>query len=153
MPLSKAYVQPVTKLRDFIRDYKEDNSLLDGEENTDQQLQRALEDSLDYFNTSYQPITEYTISDIPSWVIVRDRAAINILQSNILKSARNMIQYTDQGGVNIREEDVYGRYINIFNVWLAKNEAHIQRLKANYNIDGCYGGVESEYIYEYNDRN
>ena len=151
MPIARDYVQPVANLREFLRDYKEDNALTDLEENTDNQLQLSLSDALDYINTAYPPVTLYTIIDIPSWTVVRDRAVLSIIQSNMIKSARNLHSYTDQGGVDIREEDVYGRYVNLYNVLLAKNELHIQRFKTATNVDGGYGGVESEYIYEYND--
>ena len=151
MPLLRDYVIPVAKLRDFIRDFKEENVLLELEENTDAQLQRSLEDALDYINTAYPPVTIYLITDIPSWTVVRDRAVLNIIQSNMIKSGRNTLTYTDQGGVNIREEDTYGRYVNIYNILLAKNEMHIQRFKISKNVEGGYGGVESEYVDNYND--
>lgn len=149
MPVSRDYVTPVSRLRDFLRDFKATNLLLEMEENTDDQLQKSLEDALDYINTAYPPVTDYSINSVTSWTAVRDRAVLNVLQSNMIKSARNMFSYRDQGGVDIQEEDVYGRYVNIYNILFAKNEAHIQRFKTSDNVNSAYGGVESEYYDEY----
>ena len=151
MPLARDYVQPVANLREYLRDYKEENLLIGLEENTDNQLQRALSDALDYINIGYSPTTTYTIVDIPSWTAVRDRAVVGVLRSNIIKSARNLHSYTDQGGVDIREEDVYARYMAILDRLKLDNDAHIQRFKTSENVEGGYGGVSSEYLYESND--
>lgn len=152
MALKKEFILPVSKFREFLRDFKEENDLTELEENTDIQLQRALEDALDYINTAYPPLTKYTITGIPSWTVVRDRGVLNVLVSNMIRSGRNMFQYNDQGGVNVVEDDVYGRYVNLYNMLLAKNEMHIKRFKMADNVEGAYGGVDSEYVEEYHDR-
>ena len=60
-------------------------------------------------------------------------------------SARNTLTYNDTGGVTVQDFDVYGRYINYFNILINKYRQHLIDFKRNINIDGCYGGVSSEY--------
>jgi hypothetical protein len=135
----------VDKLRDFLRDRAELNILLEKQESTDQDLYQALQDGMDAINYEYGYETNYTLSDFPSWKIIRDAALLEILTSAGIHSARNMLTYNDAGGVTIQDMDVYGRYINYYNVLITKIRTSIQNFKIQSNINNAYGGSYSAY--------
>jgi len=151
MAVNAEYAVKIQRLRTFLRDIIEENVLNEKEENSDSELQMALEDALDYVNQGTQPTTTYTINTFPVFSILRDRAVIEVISSNMILSARNQHSYTDAGGVNLREEDVYGRYINLYNMLIARNDAAIRTFKTNANIDAAYGGESSEFQDNYYD--
>lgn len=136
----------ITRLRRYLNDTAEQNELHLIEESSDYELFIALQDALDDINYSYQPETVYKISDFPSWGLLRDQALIHVLTMKGLHSARNTLSFNDAGGINVQDEDVYGRYINYYNVMIAKVDRKIMEFKRSKNIDNCYGGVHSEYL-------
>lgn len=135
----------VDKLRDFMRDRDELNLLLDTRESTDQDLYQALLDGIDAINFEYGYETSYTIYDFPSWKIMRDAALLEILVSAGLHSARNTLTYNDSGGVVVQDLDVYGRYINYYNILINKIRQSITNFKISKNLDNGYGGSGSAY--------
>ena len=60
-------------------------------------------------------------------------------------SARNSLTYNDSGGISVKDNDKYGRYINYFNILLGDFRRKASSFKKGYNIDRAYGGVDSEY--------
>jgi hypothetical protein len=54
-----------------------------------------------------------------------------------------MLTYTDNGGVTVQDYDTYGRYINLFNVFVNKHYQSCLELKRSINIDQCYGSLGS----------
>ncbi len=60
-------------------------------------------------------------------------------------SARNTLTYNDTGGVTVQNFDVYGRYINFFNILINKYRNQVTSLKRSNNVEAGYGGVYSEY--------
>ena len=147
-----AYLPWINRLRAFLIDYVETNPLIAKEENSDDSLQFAIEDAMEFIGKSYQPTLTYTVRDIRGtvpWFLVRDGAIINVLKSNLINSARNQHSYTDSGGVQERDLDTYGRYINILNIMESRWDAELRKFKAALNIEQGYGGVSSEFALHY----
>lgn len=84
------------------------------------------------------------IKKIP-WSILRQGAVLHVLQSKSILSARNILSYGDSGGITVKDMDVYGRYIALFNAFLTQYRRGAMGLKRSLNINGGYGGVYSEY--------
>jgi len=143
--IPEAHKLKVDKFRDFLRDREELNILIEKQESTDLDLYQALQDGLDAINYEYGYQTSYTLDDFPSWKILRDAATLEVLTSAGIHSARNQLSYNDAGGVNIQDIDVYGRYINYYNVLVNKVRAAVTNFKMQKNIDDAYGGSESAY--------
>ena len=105
-----------------------------------------IQKSIDYFNAvGYE--TTYSVSDFPNKGLLIDGTVIQILMGKGILSARNMLTYRDEGGVTVQDFDVYGRYINLFNVYIGRYMQQVLDLKRSLNIDGAYGSIESPMNY------
>ncbi len=135
----------VRKFRRFIKDDADLNTLLEAEENTDQFLYDCLVDAVDEINYFNEPQTAYTVLDFPSWFVLRQTATLQYLIGCGIHSARNQFNYSDGSGIQVQDADTYGRYINLYNVLINKQREILTNFKRKLNIDGCYGGVDSEY--------
>jgi hypothetical protein len=142
-------IQPlVDRLRRYLDDFPEVNELIEKEESSDQYLYEALEDALTEINEEYPPaeVKWNTLLDAP-WTILKTGAVLSILVGKGISSARNQLSYSDAGGLQIREFDTYGKYMAFYNMLIAKHSRSVMAAKRAKNIEGTYGGVHSEYIY------
>lgn len=140
-----SYQLYVDRLRKYLGDTAELNTLSGAEECSDIFLYHCLQDAMDEFNFEFIPETTYTITSIPSWNVLKLGAVIQILIGKGILSARNTLSYSDAGGVTIQDYDTYGRYINFYNLLINKYMRSVQSMKVSSNVDSCYGGVSSEY--------
>jgi hypothetical protein len=139
-----AYIR--NRIRNFNGDKEELNVLIRAQETTDEEMNDYMQKSIDYFNTvGYE--TTYTVSDFPSKGLLIDGTVIQILMGKGILSARNMLTYQDAGGVTVQDFDTYGRYINIFNVYVSRHVQQVIDLKRSINVDGAYGSIESPMDY------
>lgn len=132
------------KLRDYIKDKPDLNKLLEDQENTDTYLEMCIEDALEEINEEYMPETSWTLNDVP-WSLIKKGSILQVLIGAGIGSARNTFSYSDGSSINVNDNDQWGRYINLYNVLISKYERSVQRYKKRKNIDGCYGGVASQY--------
>lgn len=141
------YQKHVNRLRAFLQDTTELNELLEGQESTDLDLYRAIIDTWQEINFSFEPTTLFydTIEAIPNWGVLQLGATLQILVSKGILSGRNMISYNDSGGVQVKDTDTYGRYMALFNMLISKYHRQAQAMKRGTNMDGAYGGVYSPY--------
>jgi hypothetical protein len=135
----------VTRLRKFLGDTAELNTLVGEEESENIFLYHCLQDAIDEINIEFEPETTWTIATIPSWNVLKLGATLQVLIGKGILSARNTLTYTDAGGVTVQDFDTYGRYTNFYNILLNKYMRAVQTLKLRFNIDSCYGSVDSEY--------
>lgn len=139
----------VDRLRRFIGDTPELNSFLEDFECDDLYLWEALEDSLDAINYEYEPVSvNFTLDTFPSWNLLKNEAVLQILTGKGILSARNTVSYNDSGNLGIKEQDVFGRYINYYNILVSKQTRAIMTMKRSANAERAYGGVHSEYLDE-----
>ena len=141
------YQQLVDRLRDFLDDTVEQNDLEGIEESTDGELYQAIRDTFEEVNTGFEPvdIVYNEISEVP-WPVLKIGAVIQVLLSKGIGSARNTLTYNDAGGITIKDKDKFGRYTVWFNTLIADFRRKAQALKRAKNINGGYGGVDSEYV-------
>ena len=137
----------VDRVRKFLGDFAASNKLDGVQESDDQDIYDAMIDTLDEINFEYLPASDYTFETIPSFNLLKLGATLQILTSKGILSSRNTLTYTDSGGVTVQDMDKYGRYINYFNVLIAKYQRGVQNMKVGQNVDEAYGGVHSEYWY------
>ena len=130
------------KVRNFAGDKAELNTLLRTIETTDEEMQACIEKAVDFYN-SFGYSTSYTLTDYPNMGNLIDGTVIQILMGKGILSARNMVTYQDNGGVTIQDMDVYGRYVNLFNILVSNYVRNVQSIKVSLNISGAYGGIES----------
>ena len=146
------YKEAADKLRTFIKDHEHLNVLEQERENTDDDLIDYIKDALNDINVNYSPKTTYTLTDVivePGedgnipWNTVKLGATIQALISNGILSARNMLTYSDAGGITVTNMDKWGRYMNLYNLLINKYLRNVQQLKVIVNIEMGYGGVSS----------
>ena len=135
------------RIRNFNGDKVELNVLIQKQETTDEELNDYIQKSIDYFNTTGYATT-YVLSDFPSKSVLIDGTIIQILMGKGILSARNMLTYQDTGGVTVQDFDTYGRYVNLFNVYINKYMRQVIDIKRSINIDGAYGSIESPMAYD-----
>ena len=150
MAVPAAWQSWVDRFRRYINDTRALNFLFrnvsdSGHESADDLLYELLEDSLDHFNNSIGYPTTFTVGTWPSWDLVKKGAVLQYLTSKGILSARNTLNWSDPSGLNIRDQDQWGRYINYFNVLVSKYYQNATNIKVAANINACYDNVESEY--------
>lgn len=139
-----AYESFIQEVRYYMRDWKELNRLIAGFESSDRMVGYCVWLALDEFNTT-PPLTESTVADFPSRVILLQLTIIHLLTSVGLLKSRNRFNYND-GGFSVQTEvqdELYQRWIGMFR---GQVNTQVQRLKVALNIAGAWGGgVGSEY--------
>lgn len=140
-------VKYVNRLRRDLRDFAVRNELRDVEENSDLELYLAIVNAALEIKTEVGYIFEVNgLNEIP-WNLLSNGATIEILRNESIRSARNTLSYNDAGGINVQESDVYGRYVNLFNIFQADYKSGVRNWKVSKNIENCYGGLHSDYNY------
>ena len=137
----------VDRVRNYLGDFIANNKLEGVQESSDEDIHDALIDTVDEINFEYLPTTAYTFQTIPSFNLLKIGTVLQILTSKGILAARNTLTYSDSGGVTVQDMDKYGRYVNYFNVLIAKYQRGITNMKVGQNVDDAYGGVHSEYWY------
>lgn len=149
-----SYKEAVDRLRRYINDIPQLNTLDRDYESTDDELEEAIKDCLVEINLSYEPKTNWALAsiivepeDAPSgsvpWSVVKMGALLQLLTAKGILSARNAITYSDAGGVQVSEMDKWGRYLNYFNTLAAQYERRLVQIKTRQNIQDAFGGVNS----------
>jgi hypothetical protein len=135
-----------SRIRNFNGDKAELNVLIRALETTDEELNDYMQKSIDTFNSiGYN--TNYVLSDFPNKGLLIDGTVIQILMGKGILSARNILTYRDEGGVVVTDFDTYGRYVNLFNVYINKYMQQVVDIKRSINIDGAYGSISSPMDY------
>ena len=132
-------------LRDYIMDFEEINHLNEGEEFTQNQLILYVIMAHDAFNTQITPITNFTILDFPSLSCWLDGAAYYAMKAAVFKYIRNAFQYNDSG-VQVAVEEKAAEYERTLQRLEQRFFDAGQRIKEHINLEGCYGGFNSEYL-------
>lgn len=137
----------VKRTRVFIQDTAEKNDLEGVEESSDIEIYYALQNTLDELSYEFGPhdMIFDTFKQVPL-NILQTGAMLNLLVSKGLVSARNTLTYNDQGGITVQDNDKYGRYTVFYNMVINRYRNAAQGWKRSKNINGCYGGVHSEYL-------
>ena len=131
-------------LRLFLRDTPELNRLIRKEESDDEMLLFALDMCVDDWNTSAPCIGNTNIGNFPSLYLLMHGAAIQVLKSQGLQQARNELNYQTGGSSFVRSNKT-----NYYQSWMTNFSAEYELKKRNLkmfkNIQGGWGGVNSEY--------
>ena len=140
----------VDRLRTFINDTAALNDLLEAEESTDLYLYHCLQDALDELNYEITPssVNYSTLAAVPSWNVLKMGATLQVLTGKGIGSSRNTVSYNDSGNLQMKDQDVFGRYINYYNILVAKHLRAAQAMKLASNMDDAWGGSASEYSNE-----
>ena len=134
----------VNRLRRFLQDQDILNTLDRVQESTNVDLYFAMQDVIDEVNITPPETTYSAFTEIP-WILLKLGGTLNVLVSQGILSARNQLTYNDTGGIQVSDVDKYGRYINWFNVLIAKYQRTLMSWKLTKNVEQAYDGIPSEY--------
>jgi len=130
--------QAVNRLREFIRDKKELNRLLQNDyENDPSQLQLALDMAVDDFNTTPPSIGGCSLESFPSDYLLIIGATISLLESAGVLQSRNRLNYAD-GGLAISVSDKAEEYSNWLKMFINDYENKKIRYKQSQNLESCW---------------
>ena len=134
----------VNQVRSFMRDYKELNRLIAGEESSNRQIVWAIMDCLDDFNTT-PPFTQFNLYTFPSKSLLVRGTVITLLESIGLLQTRNHLSFSD-GGLQVGVSDKTPFIQSWLQLFKNTYEEKKTRLKVSYNIESAWGGgLYSEY--------
>lgn len=136
----------VNILRYYLQDFQEENHLLEKEEFTDNQLRTFLLMTLDHYNNRITPLAiQSKVMTFPSLTLWLDGAAIYALKSAIFRFQRNSFQYNDSG-TQVMTDEKAPEYERTLQRMLAEWTQDARSTKESINLEGCYGGISSEYL-------
>jgi hypothetical protein len=132
-------------LRLFLNDTPELNRLIRTEESPDPKLDLAIALAISDFNTTPPLLSDVTVVNHPSLLLLIYGATIQVLRSAGLLQSRNELVYSS-GGVSVRIFDK----TQLYQSWIAQFSAEYERKKQNYKISlninqSLASGVSSEY--------
>jgi hypothetical protein len=135
------------KFRRWINDYVATNLLDEAQESSDDLLDNLFDDALDEALYTIAPgiTTNWTLDTFPSFALLKFGVLTQILIGAAAHSARNAVDYSDAGGVNVRMLDKWSRYLNLLPAVQGKWERGVAAMKAAQNFNDGWGYVESEY--------
>jgi len=131
-------------LRMFLRDTAELNRLIRKQESDDAMLQFAIEMTISDWSSTSPFIDRVDINNYPSLYLLMHGAAIQILKSQGIYQARNELTY-QAGGSSFSRFNKTSYYMNWMMNLSSDYEMKKRNMKIAKNIQGGWGGVNSEY--------
>jgi hypothetical protein len=131
-------------VRVYIRDKEELNTLLDGKESNQLDINVAILMAIDDFNNTPPLIGNFKLVNFPSMALLVWGTVIQLLITSGILQSRNKLNYTD-GGINVAVSDKADDY----RAWIGNLASFYVNGKSNLkiarNIEGGFGGSRSEY--------
>lgn len=149
IPLSSAMQEFIPVVRGYLRDMAELNRLIAGEETGDRFIAWSILDAMSRFNGTPH-FTNFSFEDLLMYnqhFLLLRMTTETILESVGLLQTRNHINYSN-GGVNVGVNDKTPMIMNWLQMFSARTDQMITRVKVALNIQGILGaenvGVHSE---------
>lgn len=130
-------------VRMFMRDYANNNLLLDQVEFGEAEVNKALEMAVDEWNAMV-PITADTASNIPKSILLLGAAAWLCMSESFLQ-LRNQATYQDGQVQNVGVDDKHLLYIQMSRALKEEWKTTAREYKKAVNMAGGYGFVGSGY--------
>lgn len=131
-------------VRTYLRDFKELNRIIEGEETNPRMMMWAVLDAIDDFNETPPPIGTLPIDSIPP-SILKLGVAVTVLESVGHLQTRNRLSFSD-GGVQAQISDKSPELMNWIQLLGNRYEQKKLSWKTSKNISQAFGfGVSSEY--------
>lgn len=139
---SQEFMQFVSVVRLFLRDFPELNRLVAGEESSDRMIAWAVIDAIEDFNGAPPQIGQYTFSDLISKglaSLLRKGTVLNLLMSVGILQTRNHLPFSD-GGLNVAVSDKTPLLQSWIQMLQQQWEVGKQRVKVEWNVENLLGG-------------
>jgi len=132
------------RVRTFLKDFTHKNTLLVGEESSDDELILYLELAIDDFNNAHTPRTNFGLANFPSFALLLWGTVIQALLSESILQIRNRLSYSD-GGITVALSDKSPDLANAAQGLIVNYERKVEDLKKQLNAEAAFGNVPSEY--------
>lgn len=132
----------------FLRDFADNNILLDDVQFTEEDISDAMMFAVSEFNVM-TPASNYTIEAFPNdWLLLLGTAA-HLMKSEAFLQLRNQATYNDGDVQNIGVDDKFGLYTQLSENLKTDWRERAQKYKQQQNMEGGYGSLSSGYRYIY----
>lgn len=145
-PTTNSSAPAITRdeIRMFLRDYAQNNILLDDVQFKNEELDMAMNLAVDEYNV-LTPISGASASSIPKSLLMLGTASW-LMKTESFLQIRNQASYQDADIQPIGVDDKHGLYLQFSRTlkedWLGAAKAYKQQL----NLESVYGGISSGYI-------
>ena len=131
----------------FLRDYSENNIILDNVQFEDEDIRDARKFAIDEYN-AMTPVTTFTEENFPNdWVLLMGICA-HLMMSETFLQARNHVTYQD-GDINVGIDDQAAFFSTLNDKLRAEWKQVAQKMKQQTNMEQAYGSLSSGYRYVY----
>jgi hypothetical protein len=139
----------IDRIRIYIRDTKELNKLLGNKFESDvTAIRQAILDSINDWNISQPPLAPIDLRTHPAKLLLIRKACIELIRSAMIWHAREHMPSQD-GGTSADDHAKFGEYSQWIGMVEPDYEKKKEALKVSMNLQQCYGGISSEYAYEW----
>jgi hypothetical protein len=133
------------ELRLFLQDREELNPMLLGIRFTEEMIDQAMINTVDYYNLMNPPTgVMYTVESFPYRSLLLLGAAAYLLRSGAINEAGNQLSYAADG-VQINDKDKAQIFMSLAQNLQQEFKELGQQIKMNQNIAQIYGTKHSEY--------
>jgi len=134
------------QIRRFMRDYPNNNILLDDVEFTQDDINQGVE----MVTSKYNAVTPQTMLLSSSWpahlqYVLLLGVAAYLIKSNAFLQLRNQATYQDGDIAPIGIDDKYTLYLQFASTLQAEWDGLVREIKTQNNLEAVYGGFSSGY--------
>lgn len=135
----------INKVRIYVRDHEELNTLLESKETSDETMDLFVDLALEDFNTTPPYIGDYELDNFPSLQIILYGTIVQLLLSAGLLYMRNGLNYVDPGGISIGDKERHQGYLQWAQTFGEMYETRKRQLKGTINFRRGWGSAPSGY--------
>ena len=134
----------VADIRLYAKDDAALNILLEGEQQSSEELiQLAMRLAVNDFNV-VPPISSYSVGDFPSDTVLIYGVLHHLANAEAERQLRNQVNYNAQG-LNAGIDDKFPQYNQLAQYYKSLFEAKINQYKTQSNLEQAWGGSHSPY--------
>jgi hypothetical protein len=131
------------EVRLYIKDYTENNELLDGQEFSDMEISFAIDLAISEYNL-IPPLSVNTVEDFPNKALLMSGALYKMFAGRCALLARNTLNYTD-GGLTVPVEERMPLYQTLASMFEQNFKSTAAQLKIHLNMESGWGEIYSDY--------
>ena len=130
-------------VRDFLRDSKDNNHLLDDIENPDAIIRLSMDLAISDFN-SMPPKTSFNLVGFEYKAVLLYGTCWQLFLSLMALAARNTMSYSD-GGLDIPIEERFPYYAQMAQIYQQMYQSAAKPIKIQLNLESGWESVRSDY--------
>lgn len=133
----------VQQVRDFLRDSKDNNHLLDDIENGDHMIELAMDLAISDFN-AIPPISSFNLVGFSYKSVLLYGTCWQLFLGLMALAARNTMSYSD-GGLDIPIEERFPYYAQMAQMYQGMYQQMAKAVKIQLNMESGWDSISSDY--------